>query len=311
MKKILFHKPVHYREIIIGLCISIVMIVFGSLFDKDISYFLYGYDKNPYFSIIISGIAELPTSLALVFSACLMFFCAPKENKKMFRFIRIASIIVAIFGAVYSVNTTKNIYLVAGNTGNLKTPVIIIASILVAALTFFFSYTSSKLSKKEGIETQFLFKCAFAIFLIIIMELIIANILKYLASRPRPLIIFEESHGISFKNWYEWNPFYSITHGDDFKSLPSAHTASASIYSAILPIFLLMSNRCKNNRKLQVGAFYLGIFWGLITAYARMCAGAHFLSDTGLGLFISMSSIVISLFIIDIRLGKTKKYEEA
>jgi len=312
MKRELFKKPIHYRELIIAASIAITMIILGSFFDKDVSHYLYGADKKPYFSYIMSGIAEMPTYLTLVFIGCLLIFCAPQENKKIKILVYIFSVLVILFGGFFAVDTTKNIYLTAGETGKLKLIVTIVASIFVVLITGFLAYVANKIARNPDFDKHYIFKCAFVIFIVTAMQLIFVNVTKIIASRPRPYLIFADNMNVPFRNWYEsWQPFYAFKMGDAFMSFPSGHTATASTFAAILPIYFLMSNRCRDSRKLQVGGFYIGLGWGLITAYARICCGCHFLSDTGWGLLFTVISIFITLCIVDIHLTREKHYEKA
>lgn len=311
MHKTIFRKPIHYRELIIAACIAVTMIILGSFFDKNVSQYLYADEKSPYLSMIVSGIAEMPTYLSLVFIGCLLIFCNIAIKKSTKWFIYIFALCVIAFGAYFTVSTAKNIYLIAGETGKLKLAVILTAIIATFCLTGYFAFLAHKISVDPNFDNLYIFKCALAIFSIIVLQLIIVNIIKFSASRPRPYLVFDDQSKIAFKNWYQWNFLYSLKNGEPYLSMPSAHTATASTFAAILPIYFLMSNRCKNSRKLQVGGFYIGLTWGLLTAYARICCGAHFLSDTGWGLLLSVISIVIVLCVIDIHLLREKNYEKA
>ncbi len=57
--------------------------------------------------------------------------------------------------------------------------------------------------------------------------------------------------------------------------------------------YLDKSDDYKNNYKVRMIAFYIGLGWAIISALSRIYAGAHFLSDVGIGLLLGASSILL------------------
>ena len=144
---------------------------------------------------------------------------------------------------------------------------------------------------------------AIALLSIIVLELLLATILKFVFSRPRPrYLLDDDSIGDiqDFRNWWELQPFKcnELEKPSDWKSCPSGHTATAIAMMFILPICALLNDDWKNNNKFRIASIYIGLLWGLLTAISRIYAGAHFLSDVGMGLLVgSLSGLLVQLLL--------------
>ena len=142
------------------------------------------------------------------------------------------------------------------------------------------------------------------VFCIIVGLLLIALLgviptLKDLIHRPRYRLLaaYEGNPDIYFHNW--WEPCkeykdlisqYDINK-DNFKSYPSGHAAEASILFVAFT-FLPLAN--KKFEKYQLPLFLGGCGVVLLVALARILAAAHFLSDVSWGAAIVLTPTIIA-----------------
>ena len=156
-----------------------------------------------------------------------------------------------------------------------------------------------------GVGGYFLFKnCEnknmWIVFVAIIAMLCIALLavipaLKAIMHRPRYRIV--STTDVEFHRW--WEPCsnykdlmkqYGIESSDHFKSYPSGHTAEASIALVVTTLFPLADRKLK---KYQMPFFYGACGLVLLVALARILAAAHYLSDVSTG-----ATIIIVLLLI-------------
>ena len=137
------------------------------------------------------------------------------------------------------------------------------------------------------------------VFCIIIGLLLIAllgviPLIKDNMHRPRYRLLITTDE-ISFHNW--WEPFKEYSHfkdtypHDNFKSYPSGHTAEVSILFVATTLFPLAN---KKFAKYQLPAFICSSALVLLVAFARILAGAHFLSDVSWGATIMLGLLFIA-----------------
>lgn len=133
------------------------------------------------------------------------------------------------------------------------------------------------------------------VFLVIVGLLLIALLgviptIKDNMHRPRYRLI-STTDAVGFHNWWEptknYDELIKTFHFDkeDFKSYPSGHTAEVSILLVVVSLFPLASKKLE---KYQMPAFYVSCGLVLLVAFARILAGAHFLSDVSWGAFIML-----------------------
>ena len=126
--------------------------------------------------------------------------------------------------------------------------------------------------------------------------LLVIPVIKDNMHRPRYRLIsvMEE---VRFHNWWEpckeynyLKDTYNIAK-DNFKSFPSGHTAEASIPLVIITFLPLADGQFK---KWQLPSFLGGCALVLLVAFARILAGAHFLSDVSMGATITLALTTIA-----------------
>lgn len=105
---------------------------------------------------------------------------------------------------------------------------------------------------------------------------------KQLASRPRyGYLLTEEAKqaGITFKNWWEWNP-YAAGDNDGLKSWPSINMTIAMM-AFMYPS--LIANIKKSNKIVEYVAFGFVCAYVILYGYNRIHMGKHSLTDVAFG----------------------------
>ena len=275
--------------LLIALVFAIIGIVFGSIFDLQISKAIASPTNK--FALTVSAI--MPTIGFAVVAAMGGGFIALilKGNyhvalKVLFAVLAAACFGVSIFypgGEYFGVN---------GFYGAAPEWVGYLIVIIPEALAAFGGYHLFKDYKNENLWIVF---CAVIVMLLVAL-LATIPVIKDNMHRPRYRLI-SAVDDVSFHNW--WEPFkeykdYTTAHPDiphdNFKSFPSGHTAETSIL-LVGVTFLPLAN--EKYEKYQLPLFLCACGCVLLVALARIMAAAHYLSDVSWG-----ATIVISLLLI-------------
>lgn len=289
------NKIIKIREIIIALIIGLTMLVLGICFDFQISSKVYDPIDTNAFGIIMSGIAELPVCFALCFGGISLIVARIKDKKWKEILCWIFGIIAIGVGLYFVYDTwmdiTKFDKTVIFNINTPRfNPLILILGIIFT-LIFGTTIIVYVILKRKKYDLNKLFSIGLHFLIISALVALFATLGKYLWSRPRPNYIFtQEDPSSLFHGVWNLDPFkvLSQSHSDSFKSFPSGHSTYACLAMFVLPYLTLLSDKTKNDRKLQIILFYIGLGWGLICCFSRILAGCHFLSDTAGGLLISL-----------------------
>ena len=293
-----YKTPIKLRDMIIGLAVAVTLLIFGGLFDFQISSAIYNPSNPNIFGIIMSGVCELPVCFALIFGGSLLIRSMIKEQSKVKQviFIIIAALAI-IVGAYFIYDTWMDISKFPTTSQfdpkseDYSSPLLIILGIVFTiAFTLAVLYVGL-FSKKITATKETIFKVGLILVLICLAIAICTTGLKYLWGRPRPRYIF------GFENPSElFHPFWQIDAfrafkeevGDNFKSFPSGHSTYAATLIFVLPYITKLNKNNDEYSKMNTILFYVGIAYTLVAMFSRMLAGAHFLSDTAMGMFITV-----------------------
>lgn len=108
--------------------------------------------------------------------------------------------------------------------------------------------------------------------------------------------------GVQFHSWWdpckEYKSYIEAGHltKEEFKSFPSGHAGSASVFM-MSTLFLPTLN--PKYKKATIIAFYSGFAWLLLVAFARMYVGAHFLSDVSMGALLGIIFFFIAKTVVE------------
>lgn len=291
-------SPIHLREILIALAVGIAFMILGGIFDLDFTKGVYNIDNTSYFGIFFSGIGELPVCIGLTFSALLFFFGRVRKEKFSFKeFLCYFFAIAALGFSTYYIYDTFTDLAGFRNTEHLDTLIKILGiafAITLNALLILIGYRFLKNYQNK----DFMLRLAILLLLLSVGTMALGNAFKYLVSRPRPRYIFDVVYYATpeegFRSFYEMQPFAclnkALTGGksNNLKSFPSGHSMYAALGMFVFPSITLLFDKTKDNRKLQIGLFYGGLAWTIIVMISRVYAGAHFLSDVGMGLIVTL-----------------------
>ena len=139
-------------------------------------------------------------------------------------------------------------------------------------------------------------------FVLIVGLLPVSFLIKLFIHRPRYRFLVSSGE-LPFYSWWESYKEYKqfikdnigqeiagVTMTEDilkeeFKSFPSGHSGSGAILMLFLPYASMVFNKLKGKETLL---FYIGFAWSILMAFARMLAGAHYLTDVSMGALIVM-----------------------
>ncbi len=290
-------SPIKYREIIIVGLVGLILLILGFVFDFNLTNNVYDPVNTNMLGVILAGFSELPVCFALAFAGSILIIHHPKDVKKALQILSIVVGVIAIgFSLYYTYDTWQEYTTFMMNADKdtvFKITGIIFSLLFNAIVVLFVLFFTKKFDKRNMLYL--------AIFFLIFVAAvsIVTTGAKYLWSRPRPRYIFvqDEDPLSLFKNAWELNPFYAFKE-KECKSFPSGHSAYATIGMFVFPLLTLMSEKTKEDRKLQIILFYVGFLWALITMFSRILAGAHFLSDVAAGFLFTWLLGFISLFVL-------------
>lgn len=280
-------NPIHIREYIIAISVGVILLILGNFFDYDLSVKLFNPNDPSTFGVIMSGICELPVCFCLAFGGSLLIIGRDKNSKVTSILSFAFGILAMAFSLFYTYKTFKDIDYFNKHTLVINILGVVFSLIFNGAVIAFTFYKFRKYN-----DLRKLFVIGFYLIIFVALVALIATLCKYLWSRPRPRYIFNEFDSRDlFHDVWILDPFKALTvsKGDNFKSFPSGHTTYAATAMFVLPLLPLLSNNEKEDKKINIILFYIGVAWTLLSALSRIYVGAHFLSDVAFGMIISSS----------------------
>lgn len=272
----------------IGLAIvgglGLIGLIIGTFLDTTITHALGNH--NSAFGILFTMLAPvLSLSVGSIAGALLLFM--PKIQNKT------ADIILRILGAVAFAAFTafsikEGIEYVEFPVMEAKATTYKVLAIVLVALIDLAIIIFVRLSMKK-IETRRIVPTVITIFVIIAAWLFVSEVIKYLASRPRPRNIYIE-HIVDYRDWYQWQPFFCFKEGmKDCKSFVSGHAFISTCVVGSLPLLLSLSKEKSGIKSTIIGLAVGGAF-AFIVAFSRIVAYAHFMTDVMGGIFVSCAA---------------------
>lgn len=266
-------KSLNYKIIFV---ISIIGLVFATLFDLQISQFIFN-DKST-LGLIGEAIGEVPAMLIGVFG-CASLIITYKKNSL---FSKISSY---FFGGIFLILLSYMAAFLPIHYFNLPSWFAYLTAIIYLVLTII-------VVKKIPYEKHSLLrKLAWIAVLTLLTETIMINLIKFGWSRVRYRDMLESTK--AFSAWYIPHGF---TGNIEHTSFPSGHVANASV---ILFITLLPSVYTNLNKVKKLLSYFSYIWIGLIMV-SRIMMGAHFLSDTIVGMWVTILILLIYLKVFKI-----------
>lgn len=265
------------KKMIIPLVGTLLLV--GSFYDYQLS--LYLMNRQSVFAIYLSAYGQLPALLCLSGGGFLLLFHVFKFKNRpiLFSFLGIVAKLICF-------------YMLAFDSASYISNMNVFLSVLIA-LTFMIiaDVLLYMLAKKS--ESSKIMKMAAVMILLPALSLLIVNIIKIVWQRPR-MRLLSEMNGIDFQSWWQIGAVdvsSFLSQGiplEEFKSFPSAHTASAAC-SLILFVLPFLDDRLL---KYQTPLLISAIVFTCLVALSRIIAGAHFLSDTAIGFAMTLAVMV-------------------
>lgn len=265
----------HKRNAILIAIVCFVCMLIGSFYDYQISSAVFNTDS--WFGILGAAYGQMPVSLGLILSSVLLFSIMEKRMCIKSVLQGIACVLMCLLGAMQMwmepmmyipdmnmvFNTIINIVIIGGS-----------------------SYLLLRYTK--GRDQREVMRVVKFIIFVIFAQLILINIFKPLAARPR-MRMLEVTPQAHFQNWWEFGTAQKTQlmamlgiASEEFKSFPSGHTGSAAVLLAfsVLPLLHQDSKKAKQ-------WFWIAVVVTILVAFSRIVMGAHFLSDVTMGFSVS------------------------
>lgn len=290
-------NPIKLREIIIAASVGVIMLVLGIIFDYKLTSAIYHPGSENWFGVIGAACVELPVCIGLGFGG-MSLILIKYEGKKWQRIFFLIIGIIAVAASFYFIfDTFKDIYKDIQRLAEYKTLITILGlafAVVMEGLIVLFTWLCKT---KWGFDEHDMFVFGLFMIIIAVTDALTGTAVKYLWSRPRPRYIFGLADPLnSFHPVWQIDPFKSLLvtfkdpdfNADNLKSFPSGHTLYATTAIFFLPYIASCSSKLRDDRRIVVLLFYIGLLWAIMAALSRVFAGAHFLSDTAVGFIISV-----------------------
>ena len=268
------------RALLATALILLAMLAVGSFADYPISLALYHPD-NP-LAKLLAGFGEYP--VALGFSAAGAMLLSARNRER-----RLAGMLQMIAGCWFILS--GGAMAAALPTGYLDIPVWLAAltGVGCTGLTVW-----GILLLCRGADRKTVLRVAAVFLLVICADILVVNLIKIPWGRARMRLVASDARAY-FMPW--WQPGTELRDtlvaagiaAEEFKSFPSGHSANSS---SLMLLSLLPMLRPQWNRR-KTALFCAGFGWALTVAVSRIVMGAHYLSDTAVGLAVGLAALVI------------------
>ena len=257
-----------------------VMLAVGSIFDYPISQALY--NESNLFGIFFAAYGEYPAMLGYVAAGALLIVGRNREKKLIGVLQVIGGVVLTLYGALM-VCVMPNLYL--------TWPAAVIAVIGLACCAA--ALVLIALLCKDALREEII-RVAAVIFFAVMAELVLINIIKVPWGRARMRLVAVDPRAY-FMPW--WQPGSELKDtlvaagvaAEEFKSFPSGHSGNASMMM-LIGLLPRLNKRFAGKRRLLVG---IGFAWACIVAFSRIIMGAHYLTDTVIGLSVGLACLIL------------------
>ncbi len=211
--------------------------------------------------------------------------------------VLILAIMFFAYDSTSEIATTK----LAGDNETLFKLICLGSVIIVLVLS---CLTSVKFTKK--IDSEVLLKTSIMIVAIYLIYAGGTEFVKYIVSRPRPRIVFNELSELheEYRAWYQFKPLYGFKN-KECKSFVSGHAANTATLMTLIPLFISLTS-LGNKKGAYVIGFTVGAIFSLFVASTRVLCLAHFLSDVSGAIIICVLVQIVVVLILPLIYKKLK-----
>lgn len=293
-------KLIKTRDYLIIALISVIGLILGGIFDKQIAEALYVNGSLKGLGVALSNYLLLPFFVVTLALGIVGLYSAQHKQIALRIVFSVAYVGLAGFMLYQEYDKLKDIQEVYGKVGGIVN--VILCTLLTVCLASFIAYRIIKKYDKEE-----LFRLSLSAAIIVGVALVALISLKYFCSRPRPWWVFGNdylgvlTHPDDYRAFWEIHPFEAFKNKEFreyFKSFPSNHTNTALMVLPTLLIYTKLDERFDNDRSRTL-IIYSALCLGLLVALARMIAGAHFLSDVSAGILVAYTVSYVGFVIAD------------
>ncbi len=270
-------------------CIGLIGLIIGTFLDQQITAAMGNFDSV--FGIIFTMLTPV-LSLTIGSAASAILFFMPKIEHKFWNIgLRVLGALGFVGFTFFSIKEGKE-YVEFPLMQPEKTTYLVLAITLVATIDLAIILCVKIIMKH--IDTKRIIPTVLTIFVIILAWVFVSEVIKHLASRPRPRIVMQESLGITFRNWYEFKPFLCLKEPyKDCKSFVSGHAFIAACAIGALPLLLSLGKN--SSIKKTIIGLSVGTVFTVVVAFSRIVAYAHYMSDVFGALLTSCAAQLVIL----------------
>ena len=267
--------------LIIAGSIGLIGLILGTFLDQQITSAMGNFDSV--FGILFTMLTPV-LSLAVGSMASAMLFFMPKIEHKFWNIgLRVLAATAFAGFTFFSIKEGKE-YVDFPLMQPEKTTYVVLVITLVATIDLAIILFSKVLMKH--VDTKRIVPTVITVFVIIAAWVFVSEVIKHLASRPRPRVVIDETLGIPFRNWYEFKPFLCLKAPyKECKSFVSGHAFIAACTIGALPL-LISLDKNSSVKKTIIGMSVAAAFT-IVVCFSRIVAYAHYMSDVFGALFAS------------------------
>ncbi len=259
-------KSINYKFLLV---ITLIGLVIASLFDLKISQLIFN-DKST-LGLIGEAIGEVPGILIGVFGCAALILTYKRKSL----YSKISSF---LFGGIFLVLLSYMAAFLPVHYFHLPSWLTYITALIYLILVIIVMKNTPK------DKYSLLRKLAWVAVLTFLTETIMINLIKFGWSRVRYRDLLESTEAFS-----AWFIPHGFTGNTEHTSFPSGHVANASV---ILFITLLPNIYTKLDKYKKILSYFCYVWIGLIMV-SRIMMGAHFLSDTIVGMWVTVLILLI------------------
>ena len=284
MKKI---KQTYLRSTYITLAILVLFMVAGSIWDLQISKWIYPGHENS-IGQFFAAFGELPAFLALTCAGSLLLVYRERINPAWSALIAACGAALIVMGLVLCVHEATD------NVPALPMWVALLVALFMAAIT-----AAGIVYYARGASAKTVVRFVLTLAVVAIGTMLLINIVKMPWGRARMRLITLTGNDSYFSPWWKAGSELKkklVADGvssSEFRSFPSGHTACA----ACAMLLALLPTLKKGAEKRIPLLYLLGCGWCAVTAFTRLRMGAHFLTDVTMAWLITLGMCVLSVYL--------------
>lgn len=265
------------------------LMVVGSLYDLQISEALLN-QGNP---VAIFGAAYgwYPVGIAVLASGILLVRYRPDRPQGVFILQSTVGTLMAV-GAGLALVVVPLHYLDRLELSGAATILVVANILVVGGVPWLIVIGTANLSADRAVRV------ALVLVVVAVVEVVIVTVLKTAWERPRMRLLVQYPV-IDFQPWWHIGMGQQgalvgdAIPSNDFKSFPSAHTSNAGTL-IMLTVIPYLKQGWEGWRP---WLFWFGAAWAGFVAFARIVAGAHFLTDTVVGFAVTFVCVLLAYWL--------------